>query len=89
MTYQLVASTGDTAAADSIKDIADAARRILIQHAGPTTTTITITTPTGTRHPFSQNLASSDLPPDVIAAEVDELLYQIRAGLHWEHDQQG
>lgn len=88
MTYQLTANTGETATAATIKAIADQARQILIDHFTQSTTRITITTPEGWTYPFAQGAGRVDLPPEAVAAAVDELIYGIRAALHWQHDEQ-
>lgn len=86
MSYQLTATTGDTAHADTIAEITKAARRILVANAGNGMTSISITTPEGLEYPFGQHL-DQDTEPAAVKYAVDELIYDIRATMHWDQDE--
>jgi hypothetical protein len=76
----------DAASADSIHGILIHARRHALAHIGPEFLTITITTPDGLNFPFTVSADPDHTPADDIEAMVDEVLWDVRAVLHYRED---
>ncbi len=71
---------------DTIPGIAGLARQHLIDRAGPEMVTIVITAPDGRLYPFAQGTGGYQFDADATALRADDMIYNIRALLHWDAD---
>jgi hypothetical protein len=74
------------ASADSIHGILVHARRQTLAHVGPEFLTVTITAPDGFCCPFTVSADADQIPAEVIEAMVDQVLWDVRAVLHYRED---
>lgn len=87
MTYTLTVSGRPDVASDaSIDGILAHARRLALDCAGPDLVTFTITAPGGEDCPFAFSADPDAIPADDIVAAVDQLLWEVRALLHYRQD---
>lgn len=68
-----------------VEHLTDRARELLIQRAGRTWSPSSYPGPDGRRYPFGQAVGSTDT--DEIRRRADNLIYEVRACLHWHDDE--
>ena len=84
--YQLsVVGSTRTAEAEDVAGIIEAIRHVFTAGAAAPWTSVMITTPEGMQYPVGQGL-SPDCTPEQVKAEVDDLIWHLRATLHANRD---